>query len=122
MKELEIKYEVENFQVEKIEELGFKKKKKSHQVDIYYIVNKVINGKITYWRTRKDILKKEYSFDLHQIESEFATDEKEIQLVDEKSFVDIKNMLSIMGFPVIREIDKQRIVFEKITLWSFSIA
>jgi len=111
MKELEIKYSVENFPVEKIEELGFKKMKESHQVDIYYVVNKVINGKRTYWRTRKDILKKEYSFDLHQIESEFATDEKEVKLIDEKSFILINDMLSIMDFPAICEIDKQRITF-----------
>jgi len=113
MKELEIKYEVKFFPIEKIEELGFKREKESHQVDIYYIVNKVINGKRTYWRTRQDILKEEYSFDLHQIESEFATDEKEIKLLDENSYIYINDMLSIVGFPVICEIDKQRIVFGK---------
>jgi predicted adenylyl cyclase CyaB len=113
MNELEIKYKVEDFPIEKIGELGFKRKKENHQVDIYYIVNKIINGKRTYWRTRKDVLKKEYSFDLHQIESEFATAEKEVKLIDEKSFIDINNMLSIMGFHIICEIDKQRTVFEK---------
>ncbi|MDR1803960.1 MAG: CYTH domain-containing protein [Treponema sp.] len=113
MYELEIKYKVETFPLEKIEGLGFKKKKESHQIDIYYIVNKVIDGKRTYLRTRKDIIKKEYSFDLHQIKSEFATDEKEIPLMDEKYYIYINDILSIMKQPVICEIDKQRAIFEK---------
>jgi len=113
MSEIEIKFKVENFPTEKIEYLGFIKKKESHQVDFYQIVNKIIDGRRTYMRTRKDISKKEYSWDLHQIESEFSTNEIETSLTDEKSFVDTNTRLSIIGFPIVCEIDKQRTVFEK---------
>jgi len=113
MSEIEVKYKIEYFPIEKIEILGFNKKKESRQIDFYQIVNKIIDGKRIYMRTRKDISKKEYSWDLHQVESEFATYEIETPLTDEQSFINTNDILSIIGFPVVCEIDKQRIVFEK---------
>jgi predicted adenylyl cyclase CyaB len=113
MSEIEVKYRVKDFSIETIEKLGFKRKKESHQLDTYYIVNEMINGKRTYLRNRKDFLKGEYSFDLHQIESEFATKETEIKLANEKSYNDVNTILSTLGFNIICEIDKQRLTFKK---------
>ena len=54
--ELEIKFKVNEFPFELIETLGFVKSKENHQIDRYFIVNKVLNEKRTYLRLRQDIL------------------------------------------------------------------
>lgn len=111
--ELEIKYKVDSFPVIQIEQMGFQKKKESHQIDNYYIVNKTLGKKRTYLRTRKDIFKNEYSFDLHQIISDIATDETEITLNNENDYVSIGRILEVINYPLECTIDKKRQIYQK---------
>jgi adenylate cyclase class 2 len=111
--ELEIKYKVKEFSVEFIETLGFIKSKKSHQIDRYFIVNETFNEKRTYLRLRQDVLKEKFSFDLHQIISDIATDEIEIALHSSDDFLKTERILDILGYPFVCEVNKYRIVYKK---------
>jgi adenylate cyclase class 2 len=111
--ELEIKYKTLLFPSELIETLGFIKSKDSHQIDKYYIVNKVLDEKRTYLRLRQDVLKNLFSFDLHQIVSDIATDEIEVALHDSDDILKIEKILEILGYPFVCEVDKQRTVYKK---------
>ena len=57
---------------------GFTEKGTSHQIDTYFIVNEIINGKEIYLRQRKDVTNNKYSFDFHEIISNLSTLETEI--------------------------------------------
>jgi adenylate cyclase class 2 len=111
--ELEIKYKTSMFPYELIETLGFVKSKESHQIDRYYIVNEILNEKRTYLRLRQDVLKENFSFDLHQIVSDIATDETEVALHNLGDILKIEKILDILGYPFVCEVDKQRTVYKK---------
>ena len=111
--ELELKYKVQEFPVELIETLGFAKLKESHQIDRYFIVNKILNEKRTYLRLRKDVLKGNFSFDLHQIISDIAADETEIVLQDADDIFKTEKILDTLGYHFVCEVDKYRIVYRK---------
>lgn len=111
--ELEIKYSVAFFPTEKIKELGFIKKGSTHQIDKYYIVDKLLQGKRTYLRVRNDLLTNVSSFDLHQIQSELATDEIEVELATEDKRQNMEHILDIMGYSILCIVDKMRDIYEK---------
>jgi len=111
--ELEIKYKTLTFPFELIETLGFVKSKESHQIDRYYIVNKVLKEKRTYLRLRQDVLKGNFSFDLHQIISDIATDETEIALHSSNDIHKAEQILEILGYPFVCEVNKHRTVYKK---------
>jgi len=111
--ELEVKYKVKEFPVELVETLGFVKSKESHQIDKYYIVNKVLKEKRTYLRLRQDVLKEKFSFDLHQIISDIAADETEIALRDSNDILKTEKILGTLGYPFVCEVNKYRIVYKK---------
>ena len=111
--ELELKYKIKEFPIELIETLGFKKSEESHQIDRYFIVDKILKGKRTYLRLRKDILEENFSFDLHQISSDIAADETEIALHSLNDIFDTEKILNILGYPFVCEVDKNRTVYEK---------
>lgn len=111
--ELEIKYKVEFFPYKLVIDMGFVEIKKSHQIDRYYIVDKLYDSQRTYLRLREDVLDRKYSFDYHQIVSELATKETEILLnciQDIKSFDYILNSLGLKNVCIV---NKQRSVFQK---------
>lgn len=109
--ELEVKYKVSQFPYEIIKDLGFVKNGESHQIDKYFIVDQNYASKRTYLRVRYDIRKNIFSFDLHQIVSKIATDEKEIVIYDIRDYENLIEMLKILGFPVVCEVDKKRTTF-----------
>ena len=111
--ELELKYKIEEFPFELIETLDFVKSKESHQIDRYFIVDKILKEKRTYLRLRQDVLKEKFSFDLHQIISDLAADETEIALNSSKDILDTEKILDTLGYPFICEVDKYRIVYKK---------
>jgi len=111
--ELEVKYKVKEFPVKLIETLGFEKSKESHQIDRYFIVDKVLNKKRTYLRLRQDVLKENFSFDLHQIISDIAADETEIALHSLNDIFDTEKILNVLGYPFVCEVDKHRTVYKK---------
>lgn len=111
--ELEVKYSVAFFPTEKIENLGFIKKYSTHQVDKYYIVDKLLQGKRTYLRVRNDLLTNISSLDLHQILSELATDEMEVELMTDDKRQNVERILDIIGYPILCIVDKMRDVYEK---------
>lgn len=111
--ELEVKYRVTSFPIRTLEELGFIKKKTTHQIDKYYIVDDILQGKRTYLRVRNDLLTNFSSFDLHQIISELATEEIEVELTTEDKRLNLERILDIMGYPVLCVINKARDVYVK---------
>lgn len=111
--ELELKYKVKEFPVELVKTLGFVKSKESHQIDRYFIVNKILNKKRTYLRLRQDILKETFSFDLHQIISDIAADETEIALHSTNDISGMEKILNVLGYPFVCEVDKHRTVYKK---------
>jgi len=111
--ELELKYKVKEFPIELIETLGFVKSKESHQIDRYFIVNKILNEKRTYLRLRQDVLKETFSFDLHQIISDIAADETEIALHSTNDISDMEKILDILGYHFVCEVDKHRTIYKK---------
>lgn len=111
--ELEVKYKVDSFPKSQINEMGFVKKKTSHQIDRYYIVDKLLSNRRTYLRIREDIQKNEYSFDFHQIVSSLATEETEISLHSKGDVENFEKILKALGYPLICIVDKKREVYEK---------
>ena len=111
--ELELKYKVNSFPKQKILDQGFQKKSESHQIDNYFIVNKLIEGKRTYLRTREDKNKNTFSFDFHQIISDLATAETEINICTKEDSVKLNSIVEALGYPIVCAIDKQREVYEK---------
>lgn len=111
--ELEVKYKVKEFPVKLIETLGFVKSKESHQIDRYFIVDKVLKEKRTYLRLRQNVLKEKFSLDLHQIISDIAADETEIALHSLNDISDTEMILNVLGYPFVCEIDKHRTVYKK---------
>lgn len=110
--ELEIKLKLKRDITENIKNIGFKYIKETHQIDTYYIVNEYYQSKQTYLRIREDVINKTYSFDLHQIHSDIATKEYEIQM-NKSNINTAKNIIEILGFNEKCKIDKERKIYKK---------
>ncbi|MCL2627097.1 MAG: radical SAM protein [Oscillospiraceae bacterium] len=109
--ELEVKYKVLDFPTKLIESLGFVELKRSHQVDKYHIVNKILNGKRTYMRLRNDVINNKMSFDFHQVISDIAIEETEIALNDSDDIDIMGTILEKLNYPFVCEVDKYRMVY-----------
>lgn len=111
--ELEVKYKIDSFPKQQLIDLGFHKKSDSHHIDKYYIVDKVLAEKRTYLRIREDKEKGNFSFDFHQIISELATAEIEIELYTKDDCLKFDKILEALGYPFVCVVDKQRETYEK---------
>lgn len=111
--ELEVKYKLNCFPKQQIIQMGFVEKGTSHQIDKYYIVDKVLSEKRTYLRVREDVKQNEFSLDFHQIISELATDEIEVQIKTKEDCDKFDKIFFFLGYPYICTINKQRQIFEK---------
>ncbi|MFT4310990.1 MAG: class IV adenylate cyclase [Candidatus Woesearchaeota archaeon] len=109
--EIEIKFKVDEPKkvILKAQQIGFNIEKKKHQIDYYYVVNKITNdGERTYFRVRNNPDSTTWSVDLHTIVSEFATDEIEIG-----TNKDIQKILKYLGHNIVCIVDKQRTILKK---------
>lgn len=111
--ELELKFKVDKDWSAIIAEFGYEFAKQSHQIDSYFLCGDIIEGRNTYLRVREDVLKKEYSFDFHEVLSFLATKETEIDLPDAETAQKMRYILSGMGLKLQCVIDKQRGVYLK---------
>lgn len=90
---------------------GFTEKGTSHQIDTYFIVNEIINGKEVYLRQRKDVTNNKYSFDFHEIISNLSTLETEIE-TSEKEYNKLNYIMLGLNYSVKAIVDKTRIKFD----------
>jgi len=111
--ELEVKFRCDSVQrvMSKALELGFILKKKKHQIDTYFIVNKKTKyGTRDYLRIREDLSSNSLSLDYHKVLSELETDETEIKIVDKEGIIKI---LELLGYDIVCVVNKIREQYEK---------
>lgn len=105
--EIEKKFKINNKEElqQRIINEGFEHKKQTHQEDTYYLVNEIRNQKRTYLRIREDIIRKKTRIDYHEVISNIAAEETEVEIVDvEKA----KILLEKMGFKQQCIVNKKR--------------
>ena len=90
---------------------GFTEKGTSHQIDTYFIVNEIINGKEIYLRQRKDVANNKYSFDFHEIISNLSTLETEIETSAEE-YNKLNYIMQGLNYTIKAIVDKTRIKFD----------
>ena len=110
--ELEYKYKVDEKIFNRIHQLNLPLVKKSHQIDTYFMVHEMIQGKATYLRVREDLTTGKACLELSQVITDLATEETEITL-DTTDLKQLHKMLSILGYHERAIIDKQRTIYQK---------
>lgn len=111
--ELELKYKTAKDYKDILLKNGFSFKKEKRQIDNYYLVGDVLQERPLYLRVRQDILANTYSVDYHEIVSDIATKETEIDLATEDDFKKMMYILEGLNFKSKCVIDKKRKVYEK---------
>lgn len=110
--ELELKFVAKRDYSFQLKEMGFAEKKHKHLVDTYYISDQKINGISTWLRIREDKLQNKSSFDLHQLHSEYATQETEVSLLSE-DVIKMKKIMEVLGLKSQCVVDKERHTYQK---------
>ena len=111
--ELEMKFKVERNYVPILELQGFKKEKRKHQIDTYFINGEIIDGKKTWLRIREDKIKKTFSCDLHRLNSPISTEEIEIVLNTHDDVNKMYKIIETLGYSIKCIVDKERNVYKK---------
>lgn len=87
--------------------MGFTFFKQSHQIDRYYLSGKIINGRNIYLRIREDVLRHKFSLDFHEVISDLATKETELELNNENA-QKMAYVLVGLGLQLLCIVNKQR--------------
>lgn len=110
--ELELKFPAKKDYSEILLKEGFVETKQKHQVDTYYIFDKMIKGFKHWLRLREDKLSKTSSLDWHRQITSYATDEIEAG-VDYADISNMKNIIEFLGQEEKCIIDKKRRCYKK---------
>ncbi len=110
--ELEMKFSADKDFSNFLLDNQFTEKKHKHQIDTYYVVDELLEGKRSWVRVREDKENGKSSFDFHKLISEYATDETEIAMPAEDA-EKMKSILKGLGHKVKCVVDKERRSFQR---------
>lgn len=110
--ELELKFYAGKDYVPELLAAGYAEKKQRSQKDEYYLSDDKINGVRTWLRLREDKGSGTASIALHQLVSEYATDETEISILP-ADIAKMNKILAVLGLGIKCGVDKQRRIYEK---------
>lgn len=111
--EIEIKLFLDKDAAPTIEAAGYRFLTTTHQVDRYFMVDKMLEGKRSYLRIREDKTKLSFSLDFHQVISAYATQEQEIQFSSMDQIRTMERILAALGMRQICVVDKVRKTYRK---------
>lgn len=111
--ELEMKFKIDKDYVPILEQQGYEKGNKKHQIDIYFLNGELVDGKKTWLRLREDKLKGTFSCDLHRLNSEFSTEETEVPLATLEEMNNMKKIFRTLGHSIQCVVNKERQIYKK---------